>query len=70
MTEAQALKFCDRMPLALAAASALFVFSRCRLPALVLQRPALQTTAINQILGKIKLGWEWGMLPPLMWSEE
>jgi len=48
MTEAQALKFCDRMPLALAAASALFVFSHCRVPAHVLQRPALQTTMLSQ----------------------
>ena len=48
MTEAQALKFCDRMPLALAAASSLDVFSRCRVPARVVQRSAFQATMLPQ----------------------
>lgn len=48
MTEAQTLKFCDRMPLALAAASALDVFGRCRVPAYAPHRPALQATMLSQ----------------------
>jgi hypothetical protein len=48
MREAQVLKFCNSMPPVLAAASALVVFGRCRVPALVVQRPALLGTMLSQ----------------------
>jgi hypothetical protein len=49
MREAQVLKFCDRMPFVLAAASALVVYGRCRMPAHVVQGlSAVLATVLSQ----------------------
>jgi hypothetical protein len=48
MREAQILKFCYVMPPVLAAASALVVFGRCRVPAQVVQRLELLGTMLSQ----------------------
>ncbi len=40
--------FCNSMPPVLPAASALVVFGRCRVPAHVMQRPALLGTTLSQ----------------------